>query len=96
MLDRYGDHIFGRYGFLDAFNATLAEKGDFDLQHGEIVPGVGWVATDYLCTNQGPIVTMIENHRSGMIWERMQRSPHLIRGLCRAGFRGGWLEGQCQ
>ena len=93
MLDRYGDHIFGRYGFLDAFNATLVEKGDFALQHGQIIPGVCWVATDYLCTNQGPIVTMIENHRSGMIWQRMQRSPHLVRGLRRAGFRGGWLDG---
>lgn len=92
----YGDHVFGRYGFFDAFNPTLKSAEGVQLQHGSIVPGVGWFATDYLSTNQGPIVTMIENYRSGLIWEVMKRSPYVVRGLCRAGFRGGWLEGSCE
>jgi hypothetical protein len=25
----------------------------------------------------------------------MKRSPYIVRGLCRAGFRGGWLDGRC-
>jgi len=37
-------------------------------------------------------VLMIENHRSGFIWEVMRRNPHIQRGLQRAGFSGGWLE----
>lgn len=93
IRERYGDHVFGSYGFLDAFNPTLASAEGVELQHGRIVPGVGWIATDYLSTNQGPIVTMIENYRLGMIWETMKRSPYIVNGLCRAGFRGGWLEG---
>jgi hypothetical protein len=38
---------------------------------------------------------MIENHRSELIWETMKTNPYIIRGLCRAGFGGGWLEGRC-
>lgn len=95
MRERWNDHLFRRYGFRDAFNPTLAVDADVELQHGTIVSGVGWFADDYLSTNQGPIVTMIENYRSGLIWERMKRSPYVVRGLCRAGFRGGWLEGRC-
>jgi hypothetical protein len=26
----------------------------------------------------------------------MKRNPHVVLGLCRAGFTGGWLEGRCQ
>ena len=35
---------------------------------------------------------MIENHRSGFVWEVMRRNPHIRRGLQRAGFNGGWLD----
>jgi hypothetical protein len=34
---------------------------------------------------------MIENHRSRLIWDLMRSSPHIRRGLCKAGFSGGWL-----
>jgi hypothetical protein len=55
------------------------------------VPGFGWVAKDYIGIDQGPIVAMIENHRSELVWRTMQGNPHLVRGLRRAGFTGGWL-----
>ena len=42
--------------------------------------------------NQGPIVNMIENHRSGFLWSLMRQCPHLVGGLRRAGFSGGWQE----
>ena len=35
---------------------------------------------------------MIENYRTGLIWDLMRRCPYLARGLERAGFRGGWLK----
>jgi hypothetical protein len=94
MRERYGDDLFGRYGFLDAFNPTLRTPG-LPLKHGRVVPGKGWFDTDYLGIDQGPILIMIENHRSGMIWELVRRSPHVVRGLCLAGFTGAWLEGRC-
>jgi hypothetical protein len=55
-------------------------------------PEHGWYDTDYLGIDQGPIVAMIENHRSELIWRTMKKNPHVIRGLRRAGFRGGWLD----
>jgi len=91
MHRRWGEHLFGRYGFLDAFNPTFTLQ-DVKLHHGRVVPGVGWFDTDYLGIDQGPIVAMIENHRSELIWKTMRRNPHIIRGLRRAGFQGGWLE----
>ncbi len=93
MVTRYGEHVYGRYGFVDAFNPTL--DGDQAVRAGRIVPGLGWFDVDHLGIDQGPIVLMIENHRSGLVWDTMRRNPHLVRGLCRAGFRGGWLAGRC-
>ena len=86
-----GEHLWGEYGFLDSFNPTLTEPG-IRLGHGHIVPGVGWFDTDYLGIDQGPILLMAENYRSGLIWEYFKRSPYVIEGLRRAGFTGGWLE----
>ncbi|WP_267394337.1 MULTISPECIES: glucoamylase family protein [unclassified Sphingomonas] len=90
MYARYGRAIHGRYGFSDAFNPTLT-LATAPLRHGEIHAGTGWLDRDYLGIDQGPIVTMIENHRTGMVWETMRRNPHIRRGLERAGFTGGWL-----
>jgi hypothetical protein len=64
---------------------------DVPLQHGRLVENLGWIANDYLGIDQGPIVAMIENYRSGLIWQIMHRNPHIRRGLERAGFTGGWL-----
>jgi hypothetical protein len=91
IRDRYGEAVWTRYGFLDSFNPTLT-RYDGRLQHGKIVPGVGWVDGDYLGIDQGPIVAMIENWRSDLVWTVMRKSPHLRRGLRRAGFSGGWLD----
>lgn len=95
MRERYGDHLYQRYGFVDAFNPSLATFS-FETRRGRIVPGVGWFDDQYLGIDQGPIVLMIENHRSGFIWQTMKKNAHIVRGLCRAGFRDGWLEGRCQ
>jgi len=46
-----------------------------------------WWAADTLGIDQGPILLMIENHRTGAVWRRMSGSPVLKRGLERAGFR---------
>jgi hypothetical protein len=35
---------------------------------------------------------MLENWRSGLVWNVMRGNPHIVRGLRRAGFTGGWLE----
>ncbi|MDQ6802204.1 MAG: Tat pathway signal protein [Acidobacteriota bacterium] len=76
MQRRYGSRLYREYGFADAFNPTFQS---------------GWFDADYLGIDQGPIIAMIENYRSGLVWEKMKKNPHVIRGLRRAGFTGGWL-----
>jgi hypothetical protein len=88
---RFGEHLYQKYGFLDAVNPSFTFT-DVPLRHGRIVENVGWVADDYLGIDQGPIVAMIENYRSGLIWSIMRNNPHIRRGLQRAGFTGGWLD----
>jgi hypothetical protein len=71
------------YGFKCTFNAT----------YPAIVGGrpCGWVSSWHYGLNQGPIVLMIENYRSELLWQLMRRSPHFATGLLKAGFTGGWL-----
>ena len=90
MHARYGRWIYRQYGFVDAFNPSF--HYDVPLNHGKVHAGMGWVDEDYIGIDQGPIVLMIENHRSGLVWEVMRRNPHIRRGLERAGFSGGWLD----
>jgi hypothetical protein len=90
MRRRYGDHLYQQYGFLDSFNPTL--NIDTRVQMGRVAVGTGWFDADYLGIDQGPIIAMIENYRSGLVWNVMKSNPHIRRGLKRAGFTGGWLE----
>ena len=70
------------YGFKATFNPTYPEKGGRPY---------GWVTPWHYGLNQGPIVMMIENYRTGLLWKLMQRCSYLVKGLHRAGFRNGWL-----
>jgi hypothetical protein len=90
MQERYGDDVYDRYGFVDAFNPSF----DTDMQpkEGLVVRGKGWFDTLQIGIDQGPIVLMIENWRSGFVWKVMRRNPYVRKGLERAGFSGGWLE----
>jgi len=54
-------------------------------------PAQNWFDKDYLGIDQGPIICMIENSRSELVWKTMRKNPHIVRGLKRAGFSGGWL-----
>jgi hypothetical protein len=70
------------YGFKATFNPTFPVKGESRY---------GWVSPWNFGLNQGPIVLMIENYRTGMLWQLMRRCPYIVQGLGRAGFTGGWL-----
>jgi hypothetical protein len=89
---RYGRHIFGQFGFVDAFNPSF--DYDVPLALGRRVQGLGWVDTDHVGIAEGQALAMLENFRSGLVWRVMRRNPHLRRGLRRAGFKGGWLADQ--
>jgi hypothetical protein len=46
----------------------------------------GWYAKSYLAIDQGPIVIMIENYRSGLLWNLFMADPDVKAGLARLGF----------
>ena len=87
MKQRYGALLYHQYGFADAFNPTFRGAP----QTGSVDPKFGWFDVDQLGIDQGPIIAMIENYRSGLVWNTMKKNPHVIEGLKRAGFGGGWL-----
>ncbi len=45
-----------------------------------------WFADSYLAIDQGPIIVMIENHRSGLLWELFMSAPEIKTGLRKLGF----------
>jgi hypothetical protein len=65
--------------FSSGFNPTL------------VTDGKGWLSDGWYGLDQGLLVMMIENYRSGFIWELTRRSPYFVAGLKRAGFEEGWL-----
>ena len=46
----------------------------------------GWYSKDHLAIDQGPIVIMMENHRSGLLWQLFMQAPEVSVGLDRLGF----------
>lgn len=46
----------------------------------------GWMANSYLAIDQGPIVVMIENHRTGLLWDLFMSAPEVQAGLNKLSF----------
>ncbi|MBV4357723.1 glucoamylase family protein [Pinibacter aurantiacus] len=44
-----------------------------------------WYATSHLAIDQGPIIVMIENYRSGLLWKLFMSCPEIQRGLKKLG-----------
>jgi len=53
--------------------------------------GKQWFSDKVLAIDQGPLLLMIENYRSGLIWKYMQRSAPVQQALQKIGFRKGNL-----
>ena len=70
----------GRAVRASGFNATVLEPGSD-----------GWISEGEFGLDQGMIVLMIENFRSGLLWRLSRSCTYIQAGLRRAGFRGGWL-----
>ena len=69
------------YGLVCSFNPTFRRPG----------AKPGWVSKNHFALDQGPVILMIENYRSDLIWRLLQKNPYVIAGLKRAGFTGGYL-----
>ncbi|HEX4377521.1 MAG TPA: glucoamylase family protein [Steroidobacteraceae bacterium] len=75
FLAVYGDRIWNRYGFVDAFCESR-----------------GWYAQTFLAIDQGPIVVMIENFRSGLLWKLFMAVPEVRRALRALKFQSPHLQ----
>ena len=69
------------HGLQTSFNPTFPDRE---------TNRYGWVSPVRLGINEGPLILMIENARTGQLW-KLCHSEYFIAGLRRAGFRGGWL-----
>ena len=65
------DKLLGPAGFYDAFSP----ENNF------------WVAEAYLAIDQGPEIVMIENHRSGLLWNLFMGNEDVKNGLQNLGFK---------
>jgi hypothetical protein len=83
-IDREYPEMNGELGYKCSFNPTFHDRSSSSK-------GSGWIAVGHYGIDQGPVVLMIENYRSGMVWNLMRRCPYVVQGLERAGFRSGWL-----
>lgn len=70
FFEDQNDLLWGPAGFYDAFS----------------LEGDEWVAPYYLAIDQGPMVVMIENYRSGLIWDLFMGAPEIQEGLERLDF----------
>lgn len=51
-----------------------------------------WFLPRYLAIDQGPIVVMMENHRSGLLWKLFMSSPEIQQGLKKLGFTSPYIK----
>ncbi|MDD4969071.1 MAG: glucoamylase family protein [Paludibacter sp.] len=53
-----------------------------------------WYAKSHLAIDQGPIIVMIENYRSGLLWKLFMQIPDIQNGLKRLGFKSKWIKSE--
>ena len=46
-----------------------------------------WFASSFLAIDQGPMIIMIENHRSALLWDLFMSAPEIKSGLQKLGFQ---------
>jgi hypothetical protein len=76
FLGSFGERVWRRHGFVDAF-----------------CPQRDWYADTHLAIDQGPIILMIENFRTGLLWQLFMSAPEVRTGLRRLGFSSPHLPG---
>lgn len=79
VLERYPQTLVADQ-FASAFNPLLADSD-----------GTPWISRGEFGLDQGLVVMMVENHRTGLIWQLMRDCGYLRDGLQKTGFGGGWM-----
>jgi hypothetical protein len=66
---KYGDRLWGKYGYYDSFNPTAK-----------------WFNDDFIGIDEGPMLLMIENFRTGFVWNYVMKDPIIQKGLNKLGY----------
>jgi hypothetical protein len=72
------------YSKQDSLIGKYGPYDAFSLEHN-------WTLPRYLAIDQGPIPVMVENYRSGLLWELFMRNQEVLRGLQKLGFEGPYI-----
>jgi hypothetical protein len=72
--------VLGRFATMPELWGAYGPKDAFSLH-------TGWIADSHLAIDQGPIVVMVENYRSALLWRLFMRCPEVRAGLKRLRFR---------
>ena len=72
---------FLKYLYNDA-DTLVGAYGPYDA----FSPEFNWYTPRYLAIDQGPIPVMIENYRTGLIWDLLMSAPEVKEGLRKLGF----------
>jgi hypothetical protein len=83
-MKKRGTGKYYHHGFYASYNPTYTGKN-------KTMPE-GWISEWQYGINQGPVILMIENFRTGLTWNIMKKCPYIVEGLRKAGFTGGWLD----
>jgi len=80
---------------MQALKHFYYDHGDKIWSEYGFVDGFGenqnWYATSHLAIDQGPIVVMIENYRTGLLWKLFMSIPDVQNGLKKLGFESPWI-----
>jgi hypothetical protein len=74
MFNQFGDKIYRRYGFTDAFNPNWKDKKL-------------WVNHDVVGIDVGITLLSIENLLTGNVWRYFMRNPYIQSAMEKVGFR---------
>ncbi|GBU08273.1 hypothetical protein AwDysgo_16040 [Bacteroidales bacterium] len=74
--------------FYEQVPGLFGEAGFYDA----FAPADNWIAKRYLAIDQGPIIVMIENHRTALLWDLFMNAPEIQTGLKNLGFTSPYIK----
>lgn len=77
-----------RHFYDDMKDSTWTEYGFVDAFNET----KNWFADSHLAIDQGPIIVMIENYRSGLLWKLFMKNTDVLSGLRKLGFESPYLQ----
>jgi hypothetical protein len=77
-----------KHWYKDLKNKIYGPYGFYDAFSEQF----NWYPQKYLAIDEGPIVVMMENYRTGLLWKLFMTCPEVKSGLKKLGFKSPWLK----